>query len=138
MCGTLLASLTATGLFTSFFCDSETSVVRTVYQTTRLTVTSVSSGPGSTVTVISTLTNTATLSSADTQFSSSTSPPPTNSKDQASETASETSTGQSHTAAIAGGVGGGVGGALAIAGIVGLLIHRKRKQLKEKVPEIAT
>jgi hypothetical protein len=40
---------------------------------------------------------------------------------------------ESHVAAIGGGVGGGVGGVLTL-GIVGYLIHRKRKQRRDKVP----
>jgi len=71
----------------------------------------------------------------------SSSSPPASGGNTESDTVSDTDTDpddKSNTAAIAGGVGGGVGGALAIAGVIGYLVWRKKNQRKHPVPEISS
>jgi hypothetical protein len=146
------------GTFSRFFCGQTDSSTISAYSTIasqRSTETSDESQRVSTVTKDAsdnyiTETETKTVSLPETTMSSTstssrsptasatTIPAPTSSIVDTSVMSAERPAGESHTAAIAGGVVGGVGGALAVAGIIGYLVYRKKKQRKEQVPEIGS
>jgi hypothetical protein len=141
--------------FTSYYCDTTSSVAvhaqdftptttsttTKTLATTRSTMSTAHETSATTKVTMSTLQMTATttlgtLPSVDPKNSTIQATSGTSTDAPENTTSAEQSSSSTNAGAIGGGIGGGAG-AIAVAGVIGYMIHRKRKQRKEKGLEIA-